>query len=130
MPQIQESNASIYNLDLPLLQLSPQDYWTIRDAVEGVQIFGSKGSGKTSGSGKTILHAYLISGMGGIVMTVKPTEKDDWLDYTYKAGRTESLLIFNPDQPWRFNFLDYELKRPGRGAGLTENLVNLFYNII
>lgn len=30
---------------------------------------------------------------------------------------------------YRFNFLDYELRRPGEGAGQTENLLNLFVEI-
>jgi type IV secretory pathway TraG/TraD family ATPase VirD4 len=32
--------------------------------------------------------------------------------------------------PHRFNFLRYELKRPGAGAGHTENLVNLFCSVL
>jgi hypothetical protein len=35
--------------------------------------------------------------------------------------------VVSPENSWRFNFLDYELHRPGSGAGMTENLVSLFY---
>jgi hypothetical protein len=38
-------------LDQTLLGFSEDDPFTIRDAFEGVQIFGGIGSGKTSGSG-------------------------------------------------------------------------------
>jgi len=34
----------------------------------------------------------------------------------------------SPENPWRFNFLRYEQERPGKAAGLTENMVSLFIN--
>ena len=37
-----------FDLDTPLLALSPVDVWRIRDACEGVQIFGAIGSGKSN----------------------------------------------------------------------------------
>jgi type IV secretory pathway TraG/TraD family ATPase VirD4 len=40
------------------------------------------------------------------------------------------LIIFGPNQPHRFNFLNYELSRPGVGAGHTENLVRLFTTVM
>ena len=41
------------------------DAWRIKDACEGVVIFGATGSGKTSGSGQTLACAYLRAGFGG-----------------------------------------------------------------
>jgi hypothetical protein len=40
--------------DMPLVQFSPlaEDAWTLEDAFQGTVIFGSTGSGKTSGSGQ------------------------------------------------------------------------------
>ena len=59
-----------YSLDEPLLWF--QDHpWTIREAVEGVAILGDMGSGKTTGSGRTIRKAFLNAGFGGLVMTKK-----------------------------------------------------------
>lgn len=118
-----------FDLDTPLLQFSPKDPWRIRDACEGTQVFGATGSGKTSGSGKSICKAFLRAGFGGLVLTAKPDERAMWEEYAAECNRTESLIIFGPGQPWRFNFLDYELRRPGAGEGLTENLVHLFSTI-
>src|ERR1019366_5209564 len=68
----------VTNLDTPLLSLSPKDRFTLRDACNGVHIFGGIGSGKTSGSGKALAAAYLRGGMGGLVLCAKPEEVDLW----------------------------------------------------
>lgn len=118
--------------DTPLLSFttSRADLWTIRDAFEGVQIFGALGSGKTSGSGQAIARAYLAAGFGGLVLTAKPDERELWEAYARAAGRTDDLIIFRPGNPHQFNFLNYEMKRPGAGAGDTENLISLFYHVL
>ena len=41
------------------------DVWRIRDACEGTMIFGGTGSGKTSGSGRTLATSFLAAGFGG-----------------------------------------------------------------
>jgi len=40
------------------------------------------------------------------------------------------LRVFSPEEPWRFNFLDYEMNRGGRGSGETENIIQLFMEIL
>lgn len=119
-----------FDSESPLLFLSPSDPWRIKDAFEGTQIFGATGSGKTSGSGQAIAKAFLKAGFGGLVLTVKPDERTLWEAYARETGRSSSLIVVSPDGPWRFNFLDYEFRRPGAGGGLTENLVMLFCNVI
>jgi hypothetical protein len=37
--------------------------------------------------------------------------------------------MFGAGEPWSFNFMQYECLRSGAGAGLTENLVNLFMEV-
>lgn len=128
--QRQLAAAEPYSLDTPLLCLSPVDYWTIRDACEGVLITGATGSGKSSGSGAAIAKAYLRAGMGGIVMCSKPEERLTWERYARETGREKSLIIFGPGKPWKFNFLDYELRREGKGGGQTENILNLLTHIV
>lgn len=118
-----------FDLDTPLLALSPADAWRIRDACEGTQVFGAIGSGKTSGSGAAIAKAFLSHGFGGLVLCAKPEERRLWEQYATQTGRTSSLVVFSPTQPWRFNFLDYELRRQGSGGGQTENLVRLFSSV-
>lgn len=117
-------------LDLPLLYFSSRDVWRIRDACEGVQIFGSIGSGKTSGSGAALAKAFLRAGMGGLVLCAKPEERQLWERYAAETGRSQHLVIFGPDQPWRFNFLAYEMQREGKGGRLSENILALLNHVI
>lgn len=119
-----------WDLSDELLRWSRDDAWTLRDAVEGTLILGATGSGKTSGSGATIAHAYLSAGFGGLVLTAKSDERALWEKYCRDAGRLGDLIIIGPDAACRFNFLDHELNRTGSGAGLTENIVNLFSNVM
>jgi hypothetical protein len=118
------------SLDTPLCYFSRHDAWTIRDACEGIHIFGATGSGKTTGSGAILARSLIRAGFGGLVLCAKPEERILWERYMKEAGRSRDLVIFAPEQPWRLNFLDYELRRTGRGRGITENLVNLFSHII
>ena len=113
-----------FNLDLPLIDFAGSA-WTVRNAVEGVQIFGGIGSGKTSGSGRMLALKYLSAGFGGLVLTAKPDEKDLWQDYCAAAGRREDLMIVEPGGEHTFNFLTYE----GQG-GNTENIVQVLKTVI
>src|SRR6185312_4439816 len=117
-------------LDTPLLWFGKNDPWRIRDACEGTAVFGSTGAGKTSGTGRAIAKSFLNAGFGGLVLTAKPDEADLWRQYCREANRSDSLIIFSPEERWRFNFLNYEFSRPGAGAGLTENLVRLFSTVM
>lgn len=122
-----------YDLNTPLLSLKGmlskgQVEWTIGNAVEGVQIFGGIGSGKTSGSGRTLALKYLAAGFGGLVLTVKPDEKSLWEDYCKITDRSSDLLIVEPGKNNFFNFLDYESGKT-RG-GETDNLVQVLKTVI
>lgn len=101
-----------HDLDTRLLRLSNADYFTLRDACQGVQVFGGIGSGKTSGSGRALASAYLRAGMGGLVLCAKPEEVELWQRYARENGRANSVMLFG-DGHGCFNFLDYELKRQG-----------------
>jgi len=114
-----------WDLSTSLLKFSPRDGWTIGNAVEGTAIFGATGSGKTSGSGAAIARAFLSAGFGGLVLTAKPGEVELWRAYCRATGRENDLVVFGPEQPHRFNFIDYEVQRKGRGAGLCANLAAL-----
>lgn len=103
----------VAKLDTPLLRLSKGDRFTLRDACQGVHIFGGIGSGKTTGSGQALATAYLRAGMGGLVLCAKGDEKDRWLRYCYANRRLQSLIVFGDGDHWRFNFLTYELARQG-----------------
>jgi len=109
---------------------SQSDPFTLGDAFEGVLIQGATGSGKSSGSGRALARSYLAAGFGGLVLTAKPDERKLWESYCRATGRLKDLRVFSPSEPYRFNFLDYELHRDGAGAGLTENIVHLFCEVM
>ena len=117
--------AFVSNLDTPLLQLSGQDNFTLRDACAGVHVFGGIGSGKTSGSGKMLAGAYLRAGFGGLVTAVKPEEVELWQRHAAEHGREKSLVLFDENEG--FNFLAYEMARQGAdGIGtVTECLMRI-----
>lgn len=107
---------------------------TLRAGTEGVLIIGANGSGKSTGSGQAIAEAYLRAGFGGLVLIVKPSEVFDWVRYARRTGRENDLVIVRPDEAGGsrhcFNFLEYELSRPGRGRGITENIVAVLMNVL
>jgi hypothetical protein len=113
-----------------LVQLSEKDWWTVGNAIEGTQIFGATGSGKTSGSGKTIAKAFLDADFGGLVLTSKPDDVEEWTGMLKACGRSSDLVLVGAGGDHRLDFLEYEFERPGRGAGLTQNVVSLVTNAI
>lgn len=118
-----------WDLSKRLFSFAKKDHVTIGRSVEGTLVMGATGTGKSSASGRTIGSSFLTAGYGGLVLCAKADEKRAWERYCREAGRSDDLIIFSPDQPWRFNFLDYEVQRKGRGAGLTENLVKLLTTV-
>lgn len=141
--------AKTWRLDSPVVTFADSERgtshsWTVRDAFEGVQVFGSTGSGKSSGSGRALALGLLSTGFGGLVLTAKPTDAEDWAGpkgYLRQAGRRDPPIIVGPDSRWdayrqwgadvppdghRLDFLDYEFRRL-RTAGVSPslNLVSL-----
>ena len=113
----------------PLLSLSPADTFTVRSATEGFHAYGGNGRGKTSGPGQAFAKAYMRAGFGGIALTAKADECALIGRYARETGREDDVIVFSPEERWRFNFLAYEQRRP-RGGGLTENIVKLFTTVI
>jgi type IV secretory pathway TraG/TraD family ATPase VirD4 len=109
----------------PLIDLgeegSPQ-FWTLKNAFEGVLVMGATGSGKTTGSGAAIAEAFLRSGLGGLVMTVKEDEAERWRRLCAHCGREGDLVVVRRGGEWKLNVLAYESQAPG-GGGLSDNLV-------
>ena len=120
--------TQVYDLDQTLISFSPGDHWSIRDACTGTMVMGGTGSGKTSGSGRALAHAFLRAGFGGIVLCAKPGERQLWERYAWETGRHNSLIVFDASGRRCFNFLDYELRRGDRLV--THNLVSLFMRIM
>jgi len=124
----------LYHQEQPLLQLTKNDRFAVHNAFEGVQIFGGTGSGKTSGSGRALAHAFLRSGWGGLVLCAKPEERALWERYAKDTNREDSILVVDGNNDiatggLSFNFIDYELARIDSGA-TTDNVVSVLLNII
>ena len=118
-----------WDLSAPLFSINGRDTFTVGDACQGIQVFGSTGSGKSSAVVATIIRSYLSAGFGGLLLTTKPTDRDDYTRWCQETGRFDDLVIFSPTSDLRFNPIDAELRRQDAGAGLSENIVALLENI-
>lgn len=113
-----------------VLQVSPQDYLTQEDIFAGgVGIIGATGSGKTT-CAANLASGLLRQGFGGVVLTTKPGDRQEWERYAEQAGRSRDLVIFSPQSEAQFNFLEYEMTRKGAGARDSANITDLFYAVI
>jgi len=115
-------------LDRVLLAWNESDRFTVRDLLNGgVAILGRTGSGKTSSSGKAIANALArLPGSGGLILAAKPGEDRGMWERIFKAvGRSQDLLVFSPDSPLRFNFLDYEMAQGGHTRNITRTLMTI-----
>jgi len=121
-----------FDLDKPLINFyTDTDHisWKLRDAVTGCAIFGASGSGKTSG-GNTLALKLLLENFGGLVLTVKPTDKDDWIKNCKLTGREKDLIIIGPEHQHSFNFLDYEIQNSVGSHAFTSNIVQVLKTVI
>ncbi len=121
---------NLYDLNEPIFKIGNSETpWTIANSVEGLQIFGGIGSGKTSGSGRFFALKYLSKGYGGLVLTVKPDEKDEWVKYCTIANRQDDLIIVEPNGKHYFNFLDYESNKDTHQS-YTDNILQVLKTVI
>ncbi|WP_375445947.1 type IV secretory system conjugative DNA transfer family protein [uncultured Fibrella sp.] len=124
---------SNFDLDTPLIDLvtsAGRDCITIRQACTGIQIFGSTGSGKTSGSGNLIANKYLLNGFGGLILTVKPDEVDLWRSYCWQTNRSDDLIVIEPGGQHRFNFMDVESGYGQDELAATDNIMDMLTTVI
>lgn len=118
-----------FSLDTVLCHLNGVEQWTVRDAFEGLHVFGGTGSGKTSGSGRHFALALLRAGFGGLVLTVKPDEGEFWKALANEAGRADDLQFIRIEGRGKvenpLNFLECEQASAG-SEGQAANLASLF----
>src|ERR1017187_4451943 len=95
-------------LDSVLFMWTARDPFTVRDLLNGgVSIIGRAGSGKTSSSGKLLGNAIVRHrNSGGLILCSKPEDAAMWKEIFARHGRKDDLIVFSPDHPHRFNFLD------------------------
>lgn len=121
-----------WNLDAPLIQLSqhPGDYLSLRSMFSGVFIMGSSGSGKTSGSGATLLSTFLRIGMGGLILTTKVGETAELMHLAHKAGRIDDVVLVSPQSLHRYNMMNDTARRTADVGGMAGVVVGLYKSII
>jgi hypothetical protein len=118
-------------LDRPILSLSNSDHLDSRALCEGTLITGGAGTGKSSCSGKKLAHGLLRDpNTGGLVLTAKAEETENWIRYAKECGREKDLIIFNAESGHCFDPLHYEWTRPGRGAGDLESIIDFFSTLV
>ncbi len=114
-----------WDLSAPLLEWADDVPWRVGSAAMGTMIFGSTGSGKSTGSLAAICNAQLRAGFGGLFLTTKLEDRDTYIKYVRDAGRMDDLLIFSPDNWLRYNFIAEERAQSKDGIALVENLTAL-----
>jgi hypothetical protein len=112
-------------LNSPLFPVNAKDWITTGEAFEGISIFGGTGSGKTSGSGRTIALSILRKGWGGIVLTVKPDERNRWINYVSEANRANDLLIVDSKCENTIDLLGYEYENHHNELTFTSEITNV-----
>lgn len=118
-------------LDHPIISLSDTDIVTLRDLCEGTVITGAPGSGKTTTAGKQLAYGLLKTpGMGGLVLTAKAEETQNWIAYAKARSREKDLIVFKAESDHCFDPLHYEWTRPGRGAGDLESIIDFFSTLV
>ena len=128
-PDAATPSSVLWSLQSSLFKLSKKDAFTIGNAVDNVLIVGGIGSGKTSGSGRTLATSYLSAGFGALVLCVKPEEPELFRQYCALAGRSDDLIEFGPQNDWRFDPLAFELSRAGGGWPHREPCANVLYAV-
>src|SRR5262249_19983449 len=118
-----------WDLSSPLLEWTAGAPFSIADACSGVAIFGSTGSGKTTGSLAALVRAYVRAGMGGLFLTAKRDDRMFYEKLIREEGREDALLTFSPDALLRYNFIDAELRESEGAIGVAENLTALLLTV-
>jgi hypothetical protein len=117
--------------NLVILVLSSLDRIYLGWLWEGTLITGGPGAGKSSCSGRNLAIGLLrVPEMGGLVLTAKSEETQNWIRYAKACGREKDLIIFNAESGHCFDPLFHEWTRTGRGAGDLEGIIDLFTTLV
>ena len=129
LTQSAKKAAKLDPLNQVLWYWSKLDPHCVRDSVANFIVFRATGMGKSSGPGAFMGMQHLNAGFGGMFASIKPTDLNEQLEWCRRTGRLEDVIVFGPGQPWRFNFLEYELRR-GTGGGVTENIMQVLLCVL
>src|SRR4051794_9473537 len=100
MPMAKRISESLLRQELFRFGHGLSERWTVADALEGTQVFGATGSGKSTGSGARLARAFLERGFGGLVLISKQNDLRQWADY-FKASKRplSDITVIQPAGP-------------------------------
>ena len=102
----------------------------LKELYSSTLVMGGVGSGKTSSSGMLISKYLLSQGAGGLVLTYKTGEAEDWKQRVVDAGvDPDNVYVFNHNSGLQCDFLQYEVIRPSENAGDITNLLDILKNV-
>lgn len=125
-------DTNLHNIDKPLLSFETEKgdaHWTIKASFSGLTIVGGTGSGKSSGSARTIAKRLLRNNYGGLVLTVKEDELDSWRQFCTEEGRSNDLIVVEPEASFFFNFLEY-ISTIDTGENYAQNIFKCIKEVI
>src|SRR5689334_3659814 len=109
------------SLDDQLFKWPDKTLFTVRDMLRSVEVKGITGSGKTSGSGNTILNAIVKHPRSTVlIIAQKPEDRDNAVEIFARHGKKDKLIIIEEGGAHRCNFFDDELKSGADTRGMTE----------
>ena len=79
-----DDNAALLDFKAEGDGVRAENFWSLSDAFQGVQVFGGTGSGKSSGSGQALARAFMKANLGGLVLTAKTDEAAQWEEYAIR----------------------------------------------
>ena len=68
--------------------------------------------------------------MGGLVLTAKAEETQNWIAYAKACGREKDLIVFNAESGLVLRPAPLRIHRPGRGAGDMESIIDFFSTLV
>ncbi|MCP9749996.1 type IV secretory system conjugative DNA transfer family protein [Ferruginibacter sp. HRS2-29] len=119
-----------YNLDSTVVDFTgsngvSQMKYSVRDSIAHTLILGQTGSGKTSGSARFFSLKYLSMGYAGIVLTTKPDDKKQFIEYCKIVNRLDDLIVIGVGEKNYFNFLEYESTDKTNVKSYTSNVLEI-----
>lgn len=107
--------STLNDPNLPLMRFG-SDVFTPNRLSRSVYVQGGSGSGKTSGSMRTLAKTLIAKGYGGLYVCPKNEDYDIVMEYIREAGREADVILIDETGQHTLNFLDYSRRFVPEGA--------------
>lgn len=118
-----------WDMSAPVLPLPHGESIDLLRIMAGLFIAGMTGSSKSTSSARHAARALVRLGCGGLILTVK-NELPTWRKLCEEERRLDDLVVFNPQNDWRFDPIAFEAERNGAGSAQVENVVHLLSRLV